>query len=287
MASIHVTTWTLSSLLFSSSSFRQTHCTGILSSTSLRQSVQNSGHEPRQSSLGVGIPLEMKDKSQPGRARGGVAILSDFAFCLCSTLEQPAGSLFGVRGAQGKGSRGPPGGIPRHSVSSVCRGPRSTPCLRQHLLARQLAARAPRAPSARPAARPAPRAPPAGGRWRRGGDKRRPPGPPGLHSAASAKRPPLPSRASSPAAARARERAGLGAALSLPASCKSLACTREDFGGRGLQLSGGSAVDRGQSRVAHAASLPARDPRGARRARSPPPRWGWGAAGRPVPQLCH
>lgn len=62
----------------------------------------------------------MKDKSQPGRARGGggegVAVLSYFFFfffsslflslCFCSTLEQPAGSLFGVRGAQGKGSRG-------------------------------------------------------------------------------------------------------------------------------------------------------------------------------------
>lgn len=116
-----------------------------------------------------------------------MAVLSYFFFplslCFCSTLEQPAGSLFGVRGAQGKGSRGPPGGIPRRSVGSVCRGARSTPCLRQHLLARQLA---PRAPRARPAARSAPRAPPAGGKWRRGGDKRGLPGQPGLPCSARA-----------------------------------------------------------------------------------------------------
>lgn len=227
----------------------------------------------------------MKDKSQPGRARRGVAVLSYFALsAFAAPFSSPQAPYLGLGAPRGKKARA----AWRHS-SPQCG--LSLPRAPQH----PLSAPAPVGPPAggprpprppRPPVRP-PRAPPAGGRWRRGGDKRGRPGPPGLPSAVSAKRPPLPSRASNLAAAQAPERAGLRADLGLPASCRAYIVPGRNSVAARPQLGGGSAVDWGQPRVAPAASLPAQDPRGARRARSPPPRWGWGAAGRPAPQLCH
>lgn len=164
----------------------------------------------------------MPDKSQPGRVRGGVAVLSYFALCLCSTLEQPSGSLFGVRGAQGKGSRGLLAAFLATVWAPSAAGPAAPPVCTSTCWPASWRPAPPEPPAppapAGPPSRPAPRAPPAGGRWRQGGDNRGPPCPPGLPSAASAKRPPLPSLASCPAAAQTPERAGFRAALGLPAS---------------------------------------------------------------------
>lgn len=80
--------------------------------------------------FGSGDPLRNERQvtaRESQKRRSGCPLLLFFPslfLWVCSTLEQPADSLFGVRGAQGKGSWGPPGGIPRRSVGSVCRGAR-------------------------------------------------------------------------------------------------------------------------------------------------------------------
>lgn len=229
----------------------------------------------------------MKDKSQPGRARRGVAVLSYFALsAFAAPFSSPQAPYLGLGAPRGKEARA----AWRHS-SPQCG--LSLPRAPQH----PLSAPAPVGP---PAGGPRPRRPPSppvrppraprAARWGkvetgRGQTRSSRPARPAQRSQCKAATAPQPRV--QPCCCLGTRASGTPSRLGSPGFLQSVHRTREDFGGRRPQLGGGSAVDWGQPRVAPAASLPAQDPRGARRARSPPPRWGWGAAGRPAPQLCH